>query len=130
MPPALDRMIDPTTGDFVAAPRGSFVAVDVLANKLGLSFTVPLGSWEGDPLLGHRLGELAREKNTPDTIGRVKLLLAAAVKWLVDAGELDHVDVNVESFSEEGVAFEVDAFPAHGRPPLTGLSFFVAFGGA
>ncbi len=126
--PSLDRKIDPKTGDFVAVPGGAFQLADVLENKLALSFTVPRGSWEGDPDLGHRFAEVARAKDLPVTRQRIADLAQDAVAWLIQSGELDHVDVLVESFQPGKVAFEVDAFPPAGDKVHAG-PFFVSVGG-
>ncbi|HLY95210.1 MAG TPA: phage GP46 family protein [Gaiellaceae bacterium] len=126
--PILDRIVDAVSGDFSPAPRGAFVTDDVLKNKIALSFRVPLGSWEGAPYLGHRFGELARDKMLAETPLRVRDLARAAVAWLVASGELDHVDVTVEQQGPQRIAFEVDCY-APGRPPFDLGPFFVVVGG-
>ena len=125
-----DREISPITGDFLPGPRGSFALGDVLKNKLALTYLVPLGTWEGDPGIGHRFGELARAGDTADTRLRLADLARQAAQWLIDAGDLLSVDVNVESGTQRGqVLFEVDAYPPGGAAPISVGPFFVAVGG-
>jgi phage gp46-like protein len=112
---ALNRKIDPVTRDFVLASGGKFDRSDVIENKIALSFLEEFGAWEGDAELGHRFAELARATDTAENRLRMKDLGRQALKWLLDSGELERVEVTVETYGGGRVAFQVDAYQAGGR---------------
>ncbi len=103
-----DRRLDPVSGDFVSAPGGGFEACDDIENQVAFSYLVPVGSWEGDSTLGHRFDELANATNTTENRNRLRDLARAAVQWLFDLGRLESVDIIVEEFGPDSVAFQVD----------------------
>lgn len=120
------RKLDPITRDFsTTASRQYQQASSPLENKLVMAYSVALGAWEGDPGIGHRFGELAREKDTVETRSRLGDLAVEAAAWLIAAGDLDRVEVTVESFAPGKLAFEVVAFPPAQQPPVTVGPFFV-----
>lgn len=123
-----DRRIDPTTGDFVSAAKGGFATSDDIENQVAFSFLVERGSWEGDPELGHRFAELAREVDTQANRRRFADLAVDAVRWLIDAGKLDHVDVTVESWGAGIVVFQIDYFTPGTPAPRKAGPFLVATG--
>lgn len=59
-----DTELSPTTGDYTGA------RIRHLGNAVHIRLATPRGSYWGDPLLGSRLHELAREKDVP----RVRVL--------------------------------------------------------
>lgn len=120
------RRIDPTLADFGVTLSRRFELGDPLLNKLFVAYTVPLGAWEGDPLIGHRFGELARVKDDPGARQRLRDLAVAAADWLVAAGDLDRVEVAVEYFAPGKLALEVDAYPAGGGAAIPVGPFFIA----
>lgn len=123
-----DRRLDPVTGDFVAASGGGFEACDDIENQIAFSYLVPRGEWEGDPDLGHRFAELENATNTAANQARLRDLAADAVKWLVDAGKLSRVDITVESFEPDAVAFEVDYYVPGDDKPRPAGPFLVPIG--
>lgn len=125
-----DRKIDPVTGDYVDAAGGKFEEVDVLENQIAVSFLTDLGSWEGDPNLGHRLGELERTTDMDLNRRRLAEYGKAALAWLVEDGSLDSVDVDVESISAGRVAFQVSAYRPGERNPVPLPTFLVPVGGS
>jgi phage gp46-like protein len=126
-----DRLLDPVTADFVDAPGGGFEPCDDIDNMIAFSYSIPIGSWEGDPQLGHRFDELANATNTVDNRNRLRDLATLAVQWIIDLGLLDSVDVIVEEIGDRGdaVAFEVDRYkPGAQRAKRLG-PFLVPVGG-
>jgi phage gp46-like protein len=112
-----DRKLDPVTEDFVDADNGAFEQADVVENKIAFSYLIPVGSWEGDPDLGHRFNELAQATDTVEDRNLLRDFAEQAVQWLIDGGELDHTVVAVESIGSGRVAFEVDYYlPGSDRP--------------
>lgn len=91
-----DRKLDPVTGDFVNAAGGEFEQCEWIENAIGFSFMIPVGSWEGDPTLGHEFAELDRAQNTQENRNRLRDLAKKAIKWLVDGGFVETVTVTVE----------------------------------
>lgn len=125
-----DRLIDIVTGDVQAAADGKFVMTDDLANKIILSYSIPLGSWEGDPTLGERIStELARAVDTVETRERLRDLAAEPVQWLVDAGELDRVEVDVVSIDNGVVAFQPRCYAPGTSTPVAGVGLISIGGG-
>lgn len=105
-----DRRLDPVTGDFVDAPKGGFESCDDIENMIAFSYSIAVGSWEGDPALGHRFDELARAVDNASNRSRLAELARDAVIWLLTLGLLTRVDVFVESWGDGVVAFEVDYY--------------------
>lgn len=124
-----DRKLDEVTGDFRDAAGGAFEGCDVIENQIAFSFLIPLGSWEGDPGLGHRFAELDQAVNSIENRNRARDLGKLAVQWLLDLGALDSVDVTVESIGTEGVAFEVDYYLPDAQKPRKAGPFLVPVGG-
>jgi len=120
------RRINPTSADFGVTTSRRFEPGDPLRNKLFLAYSLPLGTWEGDPLIGHRFGELARAKDDPGARQRLRDLAVEAAGWLVAAGDLDRVEVAVEYFAPGKLALEVDAYPAGGGAAIPVGPFFIA----
>lgn len=125
----MDRQLHPTTGDFVADDSGGFELVDVVENKISMSYLNKRGSWEGDPTLGHRFDELARATDTAENRRRLEDLARDAVQWLLDGGELEKVDVLAESLGDGEVAFQVDAYQPGNSRPLNVGPFLIPVGG-
>jgi phage gp46-like protein len=107
-----DRIIHPVTEDFIDGDEGGFSEDDVVLNKLAFSFKIDKGSWEGDPDLGHEFAKLARATNTAANQRLVDLYAREAVQWIIDDGDIDSVDIIVEEFRSDAVAFQVTAFKA------------------
>lgn len=86
----MEIALDPTTADY-AGQR-----ITTLANAVYIRLMTPLGSWWGDPLLGSRLHELAREKD----LARVGLLARQyseqALQPLITRGEASAISVDTE----------------------------------
>jgi len=125
----LDRYVNPVTGDYIPAPGGAWREDDPALNRIALSCTVPLGQWEGDPGIGHRLGDLARLGDTAETRREIGARIEEALRWLLDDGTLARVETVVESIGRGRAVFSVIAH-APGRPlPLQAGPFFVDVGG-
>lgn len=124
-----DRKLDPVTGDFVDGPAGSFMGCDVIENQIAFSYSNPLGSWEGDPTLGHGFNELARATNTVENQNRLKDLAKQAIQWLLDLGVVDSVDVSEEQIGTDGVSFEVDYTQPGVITPKKAGPFLIPVGG-
>lgn len=125
----IDRLMDLTSGDLQDAPRGAFVTGDPLRNKIIFSYAVARGTFEGDPEMGQRFGELARAVNSVATQNRLRDLVVDAVQWLLDSGELASVDVTVEKYDAETLAFAAVHYPADGGKAIEIGPFFVSVGG-
>jgi phage gp46-like protein len=125
-----DRKIDPVTLDYVDDGRGGFVECDVLENQIVISFSVAFGSWEGDPTLGHRLGELARAVDSDLNRRRMADLGREALAWLVADGSLESVECIVEQYDRGKVAFQVIAYRLGEESPVPLPSFLVPVGGS
>lgn len=123
-----DRRLDPVTGDFVSAPAGAFESCLDIENQIAFSYCIPVGSWEGDPELGHRFDELARTTDTSENRNRLRDLALRAVDWLVDLGLLERVEVDVDSYKAGAAAFQVDYYtPGSTRARKAG-PFLVSLG--
>lgn len=125
----LARLIDPLTGDVQSAAGGVFVVAPDLASKILFSYSIALGSWEGDPTMGHRLDELAQEIDTVETRQRVKDLAAEAVEWLIKSGELSSVEVDVQSVGAGIVAFQPRCYAPGSSSPVPGIGLISIGGG-
>lgn len=124
-----DRAIDIVTGDVKAAPGGAWAMTDDLANKIVMSYSFPLGTWEGDPTIGHRIDELTHEIDTVETRERLRELAAEPVQWLIDAGELDRVEVDVESIGGGKVAFQPRCYAPGSSTPVPNIGLISIGGG-
>ncbi len=102
-----DRYINPVTEDFGDIAEGGYIEDDPVLNKLAFSFKVAKGSWEGDPEIGHRFDELARATDTIDNRRLLRIFAIEAAQWIVDDGDLDTIDVTVESHGAGLIAFQV-----------------------
>ena len=122
-----DRLIDPTRGDLVRVARGMFAKGDVLWNKIAFSLCVALGSWEGDPTIGHRFGELARAVESESTEHDIRDRVQAALQWLLDEGELQSLAIDVERQAPGRWAFQGTARSATGAEVPFG-PYFVEVG--
>jgi phage gp46-like protein len=117
-----DRKLDPVTADFVDESRGAFEQCDSVENKVAFSYLIPVGSWEGDPALGHRFDELANATDTQANRNLLRDFARQAVQWLIDGGELDRVEVIVERLKPSAVAFQVDYYlPGKAQPRRVSL---------
>lgn len=125
---SIDRKIDPVSEDFVDAPAGAFAQADPIENQIAFSYLIPVGSWEGDPLLGHRFNELARATNTVENRNRLRDLAKQAVQWLIDLGALASIEVTSEVISDDGVAFEVDYYLPGAKKPRRAGPFLIPVG--
>jgi phage gp46-like protein len=123
-----DRQLDTATGDLIDAPGGKWASTDAIDNKVLFSYSIPLGTWEGDPLLGHRFRELARTTDTPETRRRALDLIKEPVHWLIDSGELERVEADLWLYARGIYAFEVDLYQPGSTQPITSGPFFIAFG--
>lgn len=123
-----DRKLDEVTGDFRDAAKGAFESCDDIENQIAFSYMIEVGSWEGDPLLGHRFKELARATNTQENRNRLRDLAKQAVQWLIDLGALTSVEVTCEVLQADGVAFEVDYTVAGDKTARRAGPFFVPVG--
>lgn len=124
-----DRKLDPVTGDFRSAAGGAFERCDVIENQIAFSYKIPVGSWEGDPELGHRFAELDRAVNNIENQNRARDLAKLAVQWLIDLGSIESVEVTVESLGPDGIAFEVDYYLPNAQQPRKAGPFLVPVGG-
>jgi phage gp46-like protein len=125
----LDRVMDPVTGDLQSAAAGAWRVDDVLLNKLIMSYTIDRGTFEGDPEMGHRFAELNRATNSEDTRRRLADLVVDAVQWLIDSGELSKVEVDVQPYTSESLAFVAKHYPADDGEAFKIGPFFVPLGG-
>lgn len=123
-----DRYIDPVAGDYVPAGPGWRVD-DQLWNQVTLSWTIPLGSWEGDPELGHEFGELARWTAGAGAAERVRELALSAIQWLIDGGDIVKAEIDAAPFGDDGVAFEARLWPRDRSEPMRSGLFRVRIGG-
>lgn len=123
-----DRYLDPVTGDYEDAANGGFASSEDIENQIAFSYLIPVGSWEGDPLLGHRFAEIDRATDTIENRNRLRDLAKDAVKWLVDLGSLERVDVTVESWRAGSVAFHVDYYTPASKTARKAGPFLVAVG--
>lgn len=127
---SVDRLIDPETGDVQDAAGGGYVEDDELANMVIFSYSIDLGSWEGDRTMGHRFAELARAIDTVETRARLKDLAAEPVQWLLDLGLLSRIEVDVMTFGPGIVAFQPRCYAPGARKPVAGVGLFkVSVGG-
>lgn len=124
-----DRKLDPVTEDFIAASAGGFEQCDVIENQIAFSYLIEYGSWEGDPLLGHRFKELARATNTVENRNRLRDLAKQAVQWLIDLGALASVEITDEVIDKDGVAFEVDYYVPNSKTARKAGPFLIPVGG-
>jgi phage gp46-like protein len=116
----MSRYVDPKTGAYVDGPNGTWKEGDELEMKIAFSLENDLGAWEGDPQLGNELFTLERETAGPGTAQRLKDLVKRALQWLIDEGELETVEVDVELVENtDGIfyAFEARSFaPGRAKP--------------
>ncbi len=82
---------------------------------------------KADPAIGHRYNELARAGDSDDTLLRLRDFIFEAVKWLVDAGELERVEVEVGRFAPGTFFYEARYFPP-GREPIESGKQLVSVG--
>ncbi|WP_410499715.1 phage GP46 family protein [Chitinibacter sp. S2-10] len=108
----MEPQLDTTSGDYADAQATG------LENAVYLRLMVPLGSWWRDPLLGSRLHELAREKDTP----RVRLLAeqyaSTALKSLLDTKQASRIEVNSEAWHDGWLRLAVRVWDAGGHESL------------
>lgn len=123
-----DRRLDPVSGDFVSAPGGAFESCADVDNMVAFSFSIAVGSWEGDPELGHRFDELANAIDTQEDRNRLRDLAALAVAWIVKLGLLAKVETFAESLGGGAVAFEVDLYKPNVKLPTKAGPFLVPIG--
>jgi phage gp46-like protein len=121
-----ERYIDPETGGYVDAAGGKWRQVDGLRNKVIWSLKQPLGTWVGAPDRGHRLGELAGAGKSATTQQRLRDYVRQALQWLVDAGLLTRVEIDVEDVPG-GYDWEARAYAPGQAEPIR-VSDFVEVG--
>lgn len=133
---SLDRLLATNVGgvqglhDIQDGPAGGFVEADELANKIIMSYSIEIGSWEGDPTLGHGFAELARAIDTVETRQRLGDLAVAAVQWLLDSGELSSIEVDVMTYAPGIVAFRPRCYQPGSKRPIGGVGLqLVSVGG-
>ncbi len=123
-----DRRLDPVTADFVDGTAGGFESSEDIENQIAFCYSIAVGSWEGDPELGHRFDELARATDTSENRARLRDLAEQAAQWLVDAGSLERVTVYAESLRAGSVAFQVDYYTPGNKKPRPAGPFLVPVG--
>jgi phage gp46-like protein len=114
----MDAFIDPYTRDYVADPTrpGEWKRDPAggLVNAAYLRLMTPKGSWFGNPDLGSRLHELAREKD----LARVELMAVsyakAALKPLLDDGRASSVEIASKRNGDGRVALAIELVDARG----------------
>ena len=123
-----DRRIDPVTEDYVDAAKGGFEQCEDIETQVAYSYKIALGEWEGDPLFGHRLNELAKALDTAENRNRLRDLARAALDWLVALGKIERVDAMVESWGAGRVAFLVEYYTPGSKRPKKAGPFLVPVG--
>jgi phage gp46-like protein len=128
-----DRKLDEVTGDFRTTAAGGFESCDVVENQIAFSYKIAVGSWEGDPELGHRFNELDRAENSQANRNRLAELARLAVQWLIDLGSIESVEVTVDDSatvtSLDHVPFEVDYYLPGAQQPRRAGPFLISVGG-
>lgn len=95
---------------------------------VAFSYSIAVGSWEGDPTLGHRFDELADATDTQENRNRLRDLAKIAVDWIVKLGLLVRVEAFAESLGGGAVAFEVDLYKPNVKLPTKAGPFLIAVG--
>lgn len=90
-----DFKIDPNTQDYEFA-SGQLVLTDGIMNNIYLSLSVRKGSWPFSPEFGSRLHLLQRAKSTVQTAADAKDCINEALKWLLDNGRAESIEVETE----------------------------------
>jgi len=90
-----DFGINPTTQDY-ELKAGQVVLTDDVTNNIYLSLSIRKGAWAFKPSFGSRLHLLQRAKATAHTAADAKEYCNEALKWLLDAGRADSIDVVTE----------------------------------
>ncbi|OGQ60735.1 MAG: hypothetical protein A3J24_06385 [Deltaproteobacteria bacterium RIFCSPLOWO2_02_FULL_53_8] len=90
-----DYKIDPNTQDYTQA-AGQLVLTSDIMNNIYLSLSIAKGSWAFSPDFGSRLHLLQRAKATNHTASTAKDYCIEALKWLLDNGRADSIEVETE----------------------------------
>jgi len=96
-----DFKLDPHTQDY-ELKAGQFVLTDDIMNNIYLSLNVAQGTWAFNPSFGSRLHLLQRAKATAHTAASAKEYCNEALKWLLDAGRADSIEVETELDGAQG----------------------------
>lgn len=90
-----DFKIDPHKQDYETS-GGQYVLTDNIMNNIYLSLNIRKGSWPFAPDFGSRLHLLMREKALVRVERLVKQYCDEALKWIIDAGRADSIEVAAE----------------------------------
>ncbi len=74
----------------------SFDKAEGIYNNIYLSLTIQRGSFFQNPDFGSRLHLLKRAKNTAQTAASAKDYVLEALRWLLDTGKAEKIEVEVE----------------------------------
>ena len=118
MPKDFGLIVDPLTGevdfeyDEVAK---NFVVIDDCRNNLILSIMIAKGSLFSNPDFGSTHREV--KKNIAGAVDYIKSRLREAVKWMIDNGRCNSIDIDVQIDENENgrVNIEVIARQTDGR---------------
>ncbi|TAN61357.1 hypothetical protein EPN18_06815 [bacterium] len=90
-----DYRIDPYTRDYVLK-AGQFALTADIMNNIYLSLAVRKGAWPFAPKFGSKLHLLQRSKATAHTAAVAKEYCDEALKWILDDGRADSINVVTE----------------------------------
>ncbi len=96
-----DFKLDPYTRDY-EFKAGQFALTDDIINNIYLSLNVAQGAWAFNSKFGSRLHLLQRSKATVHTATAAKEYCNEALKWLLDAGRADSIEVETELDGAQG----------------------------
>lgn len=108
----MEPRLDPSTGSYTGLQTAG------LENAVYLRLMVPLASWWRDPLLGSRLHELAREKDTPRVALLAEQYASAALQPLLDSKEAPRVEVTSEAWHDGWLRLAIRVRDAGGHESL------------
>ncbi len=105
----MDALLDPRTGDY-AGER-----TETLSNAVYLRLATPLGSYWGNPTLGSRLHELAREKDLARVAVLAKQYSEQALAPIIQDGRARSIEVSTERPGSGRLNLLIDVVDATGR---------------
>ncbi len=117
----MDAEISPLTGDYTGQ------RISHLGNAVYLRLMTPRGSWWGDPALGSRLHELARQKDVLRVGVLARQYAETALQPLLDDGRARSISVEVQQPYDGRLLLLVQVTDATGTPYL--FEHFVRVGG-
>lgn len=91
----MDKLLDPTTGDYAGT------STSTLANAVYLRLSIPLGSWWAQPDVGSKLHLLRREKDVTRVHKLARQYAEEALLPLTEAADARARSIAVETFQEE-----------------------------